>query len=110
MIIEELFNVRSGAHITQSESKEHPGAEYFTAERAVTEEERAADIKRVSIVFRKLVTVKDGKVVDCVKSGERPRLVAGTHNGKTVLFEGGQESFSDEIIGVCVRVVLHYDK
>lgn len=108
-IIAELFNVRTGAYLTQSEKKLHPNAEYFTAERAVTDEEKAAGIKRVSLAFRKIVTVKNGAVVDCVKSGYECPLVAAIRNGKTVLLGSGQGCFEDELLGVCVRVISHYE-
>lgn len=107
--IAELFNVRTGAYLTQSEKKLHPNAEYFTAERAVTDEEKAAGIKRVSLAFRKIVTVKNGAVVDCVKSGYECPLVAAIRNGKTVLLGSGKGNFGDELLGVCVRVILHYE-
>lgn len=108
-IIAELFNVRTGAYLSPSEKKLHSNAEYFTAERAVTDEEKAAGVKRVSIAFRKIITVKNGEIVDCVKSGYECYLVAAKHNGKTVLLGSGQGSFDGELLGVCVRVVLHYE-
>lgn len=110
MIVAELYNLRSGAHLSRAEKRAHPDAEYFTAERRVTDEEAAAGIKRVSFAFRMIATVKNGELVDCVKSGEEHSLVAGIHDGKTVLFEYSQIGMEDKILGVCVRVIFHYVK
>lgn len=107
----ELFNVQEGAsdYIPQKERETHPNAEYFTAERNPYEHEKEDGVKRVTLTFRRLVTVKDGEIVDATKSGEFADFVAVKRDEKIVLVGDATLFLEDEILGVLVRRVLHFD-
>ena len=95
----ELFNVQEGdsTFVPMVEREKAPTAEYFTAEKKVTEDEAAEGIKRITLTFRKIA--KDGSVYG---------VAAGMHNGKLVLFDSGQ-SIGDDLLGVLVRAIFHYE-
>lgn len=84
----ELYNMQEGdsAFVPMSARENAPAAEYFTAERSVTDDEAAEGIKRVTLTFRKIAKDSGGH-----------GLVAGVHNG-------------EKLFGVLVRTVFHYEE
>ena len=97
----ELFNMQEGdvTFVPMSDRENAPAAEFFTAERSVTDYEAADGIKRVTLTFRKIAKDSNGH-----------GLVAGVHNGKLVLFQGGEEITGEKPLGVLVRTVFHYEE
>lgn len=99
----ELFNVQEGSiYVSEKMRQENPNAEYFTAELREKDFAKVVDgweegeLSRVVMTFRKIDIH--------TKSGTPAKYVAGVHNGKTVLFEGGQIGIEDTLLGIAVGV------
>lgn len=108
----ELFNLMNGAaFLPRSERDAHPNAEYFTAEISpehvgkVLEGLESDEVKSVTLTFRKLVTVKDGEIVDITKSGEKVKAVAIEDGGKMFL-RVGAAAMGENVVGVLVRIAI----
>lgn len=106
----ELFNLMNGAaFLPRSERNKHPNAEYFMAQidpkSRVFPSWEPDKVKSITLTFRKLVTVKDGEIVDITKSGEKVKAVAIEDGGKLFLRVGGS-TMDDNIVGVLVRIAI----